>query len=253
MGSGSAAAAQASVQTRSAEQGLTVLALDAALRGCSVALLAAGEIRAAADWAGPHGQAERLVPLVGEVLAQARMAPAALDLIAVTLGPGSFTGLRVGLAAAKGLALGTGRPLRGIGTLEALAYLVPAEIPGARGEDRPLLVTIDARRGEFYAQAFAPAARSGPGLERRPLAPPALVPAAALAGLAPGPLALAGPGSIAAAAALAGRDLCFAGAIDRPEAVALARLAALRGRPERGAPQPSPLYLRAPDARLPAG
>ncbi len=254
MGSGSAAGAQAAGETAQGEpaagepaQGvpapLAILALDSALRGCSVALLGGGRLLAEEAWAGPHGQAERLVPMVQRVMAAGGLAFAALDMIAVTIGPGSFTGLRVGLAVARGLALACGRPLLGIGTLEAMA----AAVAGEACAGRPLLATIDARRGEIYAQLFA----AGPDFAA--LTAPCLTPLAALPRLVPpGPLVIIGSGSALAAAALAPREVIIPAEIDRPEAAILARLALGRGVPPPGSPPPSPLYLRAPDARLPA-
>jgi tRNA threonylcarbamoyl adenosine modification protein YeaZ len=92
--------------------------------------------------------AECLLPTLDAVLREAGVALEAVDAFAVTLGPGSFTGLRIGLATLKGFALGTARPAVGISSLAALAAAAPA---GAG----PVLATLDARRGELYAGAFA--------------------------------------------------------------------------------------------------
>jgi len=97
-----------------------VLALDTCLAACSVAVLDGDRIAAAACEVMERGHQERLAPLVRDTMARAALAFSDLDRIAVTLGPGSFTGLRVGLAFAKGLGLALGRPVVGLGCLEVL-------------------------------------------------------------------------------------------------------------------------------------
>ena len=93
-----------------------------------------------------RGHQERLAPLVREVMAEAGVAFSALDRIVVTVGPGSFTGLRVGLAFAKGLGFALDRPCVGVGSLEALA--------AGAGADWPAAAVIDAGRGNLYLQLF---------------------------------------------------------------------------------------------------
>jgi tRNA threonylcarbamoyladenosine biosynthesis protein TsaB len=125
-----------------------LLALDTSTVRTSVALLVAGQpVAEAAAAVGVH-TAECLLPTLDTVLREAGVALEAVDAFAVTLGPGSFTGLRIGLATLKGFALGTARPAVGISSLAALAAAAPA---GAG----PVLATLDARRGELYAGAFA--------------------------------------------------------------------------------------------------
>ena len=175
-----------------------------------------------------RGHQEALAPLVAEVMRDAGLAFDRLDRVAVTIGPGSFTGLRVGLAFAKGLALALDIPCIGVGTLEALAA----------GRTGFIASVIDARRDQIYLQCFD-------GAESL-MAPDSLPLAEAAARLAElwggGPAALVGPGAPLL-------DGMLAGAIAAPafwcDPVALAHLAA--GRPDRGSP--APLYLRAPDAR----
>ncbi len=102
-----------------------------------------------------RGHGERIVPMIGEVMGEAGLGFEALDRIAVTLGPGTFTGVRVGLAAARGLALASGRPLFGEVSLRVMAarYLMRV---GAAGDAPParLVVAVDARRGQVYFQIF---------------------------------------------------------------------------------------------------
>jgi tRNA threonylcarbamoyladenosine biosynthesis protein TsaB len=209
---------------------MIVLGLDTCLSSCSVAVLDGARVLASAREVMARGHQERLAPMARQVMADAGLAFDRLDRIAVTVGPGSFTGLRVGIAFAKGLALALDLPAVGIGTLEALA----AEADGL------VFPAIDARRGQLYLQAFE---------DGRPLmAPDALtaeVAAARLAELAQGrPFTLVGSGAaLLADFAPAARIIAAEGADARD----VARLGAARD------PAPlKPLYLRAPDAKLPA-
>jgi tRNA threonylcarbamoyladenosine biosynthesis protein TsaB len=212
---------------------LITLALDTCVDACSVAILAGDETLAWISEPMHRGHQERLAPMAAEALDRAGLRPAALDRIAVTVGPGSFTGLRVGLAFAKGLALALERPCIGVGTLEALAL--------ARAE--PFVVAcLDARRDRLYLQVF---------VDRRAVMAPDILDidaaAARLAELARGgPMALVGSGAPLIAGALIGAALDAAAT---PDPAVLARIAADR---PAGA-MPRPLYLRAPDAKAPGG
>lgn len=213
---------------------MIVLGLDAAGAGCGVAVRRDGWVVAARTEPMAQGHAVRLMPLVLEVLAEAGIAPGEIDLFGVTTGPGSFTGLRVGLAAVGGLALGAGRTIVGIPSFDAvLADLGPV----AAGT---VLVALDGRRAEPFARLFDAAGD--------PLGEPLCLPAAGLVALVPpGPLTLAGDGAHLLLPALAGRaDVHHAGpaAID-PATVA--RLAEERADQAREGPPP-PLYVRPPDA-----
>jgi tRNA threonylcarbamoyladenosine biosynthesis protein TsaB len=213
---------------------LKILALDTCLDACSVAVCEDGAPLATRTEVMSRGHQERLAPMTAEVMAAAGQTFDALELIAVTIGPGSFTGLRVGLAFAKGLALALGVPCVGVGALEALA---------ASEQDAGFVAAaVDAKRGQIWLQAF---------FDGRPaMAPDALAPetaAARLAELWPG-----GPATLVGSAA---PDL--AGVIPTarlstrlaPDPVAVARTALRLRAPY---PPPRPLYLRAPDARLPS-
>jgi len=217
-----------------------ILAFDTSGSACAAAVLADGRCLAHAGAAPVRDHAERLLPMLAAVLAEAGLRLADLDGLAVTLGPGGFTGIRAGVAAARGLKLATGLPLVGLGTLEATAANLEAA-------DFPALVVHDARREEAYVQAFA-------ALER-PLAPPALRPLAAAGdGLPAGRWSLLGTGAAAAAPALQARGLAvrLAGP-PLPDPARWWPLAAPRLVAAREAPPPAPLYIRAPDARLPPG
>ncbi len=126
---------------------MIVLAIDTAGTGCSAALYDSDRdvvLGAAGEDIG-RGHAERLMEFVDGALDVAGLDLPAIDRIAVTIGPGSFTGIRVGVAAARGLALALGIPAVGVSTLSALAV----------GRNGPLLVAIDAKRDEVYWQMFA--------------------------------------------------------------------------------------------------
>ncbi len=115
---------------------MRILALDTATSACSAALWHDGRVCARRLVRMERGQSEALMPMVLDVLAEAGCGFSQLDLLAVTVGPGAFTGLRIGLAAARGMALASGIPCLGVTTLEAVAHGVPE---GERAAD-PLLV-----------------------------------------------------------------------------------------------------------------
>jgi tRNA threonylcarbamoyladenosine biosynthesis protein TsaB len=147
---------------------LPLLAFDTSAAHCAAALLFPDRI-ILRDEPMQKGQAERLLPMLNEVLAEGGLLWRDLKAIAVGTGPGNFTGVRIAVAAARGLALGLGIPAVGVTRLEARAYGLP----------RPLTVIEDARRGEVYVQEFS---AEGPGLARiapaMALGPTPLVPLA---------------------------------------------------------------------------
>jgi tRNA threonylcarbamoyladenosine biosynthesis protein TsaB len=158
-----------------------------------------------------------------------------LQRIAVTVGPGSFTGVRVGVAFARGLALALDIPATGIGTLEALAY------PHGRSGEGTLAAVLDARRGEVYALVRDIA--SG-----RTLLEPAALPIGDLAlrlSKAAPPITLTGSGAPLLAEALSEADVRIAGTADSPD---IADVVALAAEAHDSGP-PLPLYARAADAK----
>ncbi len=131
---------------------MRLLARDASTEACSVALLV-GDQMIHRHEEGTGGQAERLLELIAELLAEAGLRPAALDAIAAGVGPGAFTGVRLGVAVAQGLAFGASLPVVPITTLEALAW--PAVAAG------PVLACLDARMGEVYWGCYRADPRRG--------------------------------------------------------------------------------------------
>jgi tRNA threonylcarbamoyladenosine biosynthesis protein TsaB len=131
---------------------MLILAIDTALDACAAGVLdtEAGEMRAHESQNMKRGHAEALMPLIARVIKQAGIAFTALDRIAVTTGPGSFTGLRVGLSAARGIALAADKPVVGLTTL--MAYAAPIV---SRNGEHPVISAIDARHGQVYFQAVS--------------------------------------------------------------------------------------------------
>ncbi len=221
---------------------MRILALDSATAACSAALWRDGAVLARRFAPMERGQAEALVPMVRDVMAEADMAYDHIDRIAVTVGPGAFTGLRIGLSAARGFALATGKPLGGVTTLEAVAEGVAlSQLAG-----RNLLVALATKRSDLYVQAFDGA--------RRPIGDPAVLAPEALAGWAPeAPLLLVGDGTPPALASLAeaGREVAVANAPGLPDAALVAGLAAARIAAGGALRAAVPLYLTPPMAVVP--
>lgn len=226
----------------------TLLALDSTGNACSVAVWREGALAAHRLAEMTRGHGERLLPLVAEVMKAAALDMATLDAIAVTIGPGSFTGLRIGLAAARGLGLALARPVAGITSFLAVA----ASVPAALREGREILVAIDTKRDDVFLQRFDSTLRA--------LAPARLMTVPeAMAGLPPGALLLAGDGVALLAPLLPrDRDIVAAPGPGLIEAALFAGLVARLLAQGGGAPEgplrtPDPFYLRAPDVKLPGG
>jgi tRNA threonylcarbamoyladenosine biosynthesis protein TsaB len=230
---------------------MTILAFDTTFDACSVCVARDGDVLASALERFETGHAERLVPMIDEVMERAGVTFGDLDRIAVTVGPGTFTGTRIGVAAARGLALATGIATIGVSSLAVMAGVVADALAaadagagslGASLADAELAIAVDARRGEVYAQLFDIA-----GHETKSLPRLLSVEDAALLG-GNTPLLIAGSGAAAVAAAAAHNGRVAVACLPRllPDATALARIAA--GLVATDAPL-LPLYLRAPDAK----
>jgi N6-L-threonylcarbamoyladenine synthase len=213
---------------------LPILALDTALAACAVAVRD-GNGRVTVDEAVIGvGHAEHLIPQIDAVLGQAGLKPADLGRVVAVVGPGSFTGIRAGLAAARGLGLALNIPVVGVTTLEALAAEARDLMPG-----RAVVAVLDARRDEVYAQSFA--------VDGAPLSPPALLTRAAAADLAARHDAvLIGSGAALVAEHLP--DAQIAGPQPQASIATVLAIGATRAIPDR---PPGPLYIRGADAKVP--
>ena len=221
---------------------MKILAVDTALGACSTAVLNDRTVLAHQLEPMERGHAERLAPMVRDAMAAAHLEFASLDRLAVTIGPGTFTGQRVGYAFMRGLRLALGRPLVGVTTLAAMAEAAMAET-GAQAS----AVLHDARRDEVYIEAAGQIVVP----VRIATFEEAITTIRKAAGRMEGELALAGTAADAAAVALRERGIkTRKTGIVAPDALWVARLALAATEP---ASVPRPLYLRAPDARLPAG
>ncbi len=220
----------------------SILAIDTATSGCAAAIWREGICLARDGTRMPRGQSEALAPMIQSVQQASSIAFSDLDAVAVTRGPGAFTGLRIGLSAARALALTLGVPCIGIGTFEAL--LADARRVTTAMPPDALVVAIESKRDDLYLNAVG-----GDGQEL--LAPSAAFPSALEA-------ALSGAATVAVAGDAAGRVAeHFAGRaglevldeIDLPDVMTVAGLAA--GYLQAGAAPPaSPLYLRPPDVTI---
>jgi tRNA threonylcarbamoyl adenosine modification protein YeaZ len=197
-----------------------VLAFDTSAAHCAAAVVSGSRILAQRVERMDKGQAERLMPLLAEVLAEAQVGYAGLSAIGVGTGPGNFTGVRISVAAARGLALGLGIPAIGVTGFEALATGLPDDV----------VLLLDARRGALWV--------AGKGIDPQLMDPPHIPD-----GMTGRPVA----GHRAAELALQTGGTLLEQPV--PLAVAIARLAA--GRLITAQPRPAPLYLRAADAALP--
>jgi tRNA threonylcarbamoyladenosine biosynthesis protein TsaB len=235
---------------------MQVLAFDSATSACSAALWRDGDIVAHRLKPMQRGHGEHLMGMVRAVLADSGAGFPDLDLLAVTTGPGGFTGLRIGLAAARGMALAGGLPCIGLFTLEAVAYGVPQ----SEREGACVLAVIDSKRDDIYGQVFSDVSGvSGlqPLGEAEAVSPENLagfVTARSTAGAdSGGRVVVAGDATARALEALRdGRIDAVAGtAPTAPDARTVAAMAAARW--SVGAPLKPlrPLYLRPPDAIKP--
>ena len=203
---------------------MKILALDTSMAACSAAVHDSGKLLASCFIAMERGQAEAIAPMVKEVMADAGLDFKALHRIAVTVGPGTFTGVRIGLAMARGLGLALSIPVTGIDSLQAIAAN-EVETEG------PLLVVADARRNEVYSALY---------VGGKMLSPPAVI---ALDKLVIPPRATI-TGTAADAVIAANSDLRRGRGGDVPDAAKFGAIPL-----DDTGIMPAPLYLRAPDAK----
>lgn len=215
-----------------------LLALDCSAGACSVAVADGGKSRAFEHLDLARGHAEVLMPMIERVLNEAGCTARDLDAVAATVGPGSFTGLRIGLAAARGLALAVGARTIPVTSLEAIAR-------AAGDSGLPLLVGLDTKRGDFYVQWFDPSGRS--------MGEPTIMEAVNAVRAAPHRMfRVAGDGAdpLAAAAMAEDRRADVVASCRVPDARFVAALADMRLATGGEGPL-RPLYLRAPAVNPP--
>lgn len=159
-----------------------ILAIDTAMAACSVAIVDGdGQPMVRLSETMGRGQSERLAPMIGEALAQAGLAPRDLGLIAVTVGPGAFTGLRIGISAARAFATALRLPITGIVTLDAIGAAWHAD-----HADRGVTVVLETKRSDYYARRYFKGQAQGE---------PAAVNASLLAGMLQSRDAIVGDGA----------------------------------------------------------
>jgi tRNA threonylcarbamoyladenosine biosynthesis protein TsaB len=217
---------------------MRVLAIDTALEACSAAAFdtECGGITASETLPMARGHAEAVMPLIARVMDVAGVEFAELDRIAVTTGPGSFTGLRVGIAAARGIALAAGKPAIGLSTLAAFAAPLIAE-----DDTTHVVAAIDARHEQVYLQVFGIGGRTlvAPRVATlRDAARAAITGPARIVGSAANQVAAAWPRGAEPPLSVEHRSA--------PDVGWIARLGAAAA---EGYGAPKPLYLRAPDAQ----
>jgi len=217
--------------------GETILAFDSSGACCSAAVWAGGRVAARRLEAMSRGQAERLMPMILAAMGEAGCGFGDLRKIAVTVGPGSFTGIRVALAAARGLGLAGDLPVAGVTTFDA----VLESLPPATTAGRAIAIVRDSKRGDLFTQFY--------DRDRHPVAGPAiLAPESVLAAAPTGPLIVAGDGIAQVEPHLPARPGITLVAVPYIDAAHVAALAARRTASELL--PPVPLYLRAADVTV---
>lgn len=220
---------------------MRVLALSTSTPRGSAALVRDGETVAAVAYVDLQGHAERIFEAVDAVLAQAGERRGSLEGLACDIGPGSFTGVRVGVASTKGMALGLGLPLAGVGSLEAMA--AAAFAAGVAGPGDVVVAAIDAKKSEVFAAAYDARGTTLVAPCARPLGPEAF----SLVQPPPGGRLIV-VGEVAADVALpAGLTLARGASFDLPDAAWIGRLAAARLGAATDGDEVEPLYVRPPD------
>ena len=225
---------------------MKVLAFDTSGAACSAALWEGDGIRAHRFERRERGHAERLMPMVAEVMAEGSTKLSEIDIFAATTGPGAFTGLSIGLATLRAFALTADRPMLGLTSFEAIAHgTKSSELVG-----RHLLVAIETKRADLFVQIFTPS----------------LIPVGDAAAVLPerlaelvfpkisiGPLLVAGDGARRAFPSLRGMgcDCIEASDAEFPDAAVIAALAAKRSNRASNI-SPAPFYLRSPDVTFSA-
>lgn len=220
---------------------MKILAIDTSHGVCSVAISDGDVIIAEKTDLEPTKQAERLLPTINQLLLDNKISYSELAAIAADIGPGSFTGVRIGLAAARGIALAAKLPLIGVTSLEALAYEARLE-----NSDAAILAVLDARRGQVYVQDFYKNHESEPlMLEYADVASKYTSQQFTIVG--------DGASLIEPHMQQSGANYSIIEGYTIPNASAVAKAAFDKFKHGNFSVNPAPLYIRPPDAKLPGG
>lgn len=219
---------------------MKILAMDTAAASCSVAIWQDSNVTHHVLQEMTRGHASDLLPMVETLLQEAGLAVGDMDGLAVTVGPGAFTGLRIGLAAARGFGVASMLPVIGVTTLEALAF-------GVGQQDCPVLCALDAKRADLYCQLFGKTGH--PLTEAQALLPENVVK------LLPEDckkVVVCGDSFTRLKDLLEDREVkAVCSDVTLPEARYVAQIAAAKGLPDADQARPSAFYIRPPDAALP--
>ena len=219
---------------------MKILALSTSTPRGSAAVMIDGTLAASSAYVDLQGHAERIFEVIDDALARASLARGEIEAIACDIGPGSFTGVRVGVATAKGIAVTLEIPLIGVTSLEAMAAAAFAE--GAAAPADLVMPAIDAKKSEVFLAAY--------DASLTPLLPPCTRPAISASFTLPSPSRIVVVGEIASSL---DPSIPRGPAFDLPDALWIARLAAPRLASGLAADAAivEPLYVRPPDAKLP--
>ncbi len=219
---------------------MKILAMDSAAAACSVAIMADGQIIAHDFQEMTRGHASALLPMVEGVLDQTNLSVEDMDAIAVTIGPGGFTGLRIALSCARGFGVASKLPVIGVTTLEVLAL-------AEQKRDVPLLCALDAKRADLYAQYY--------DSDGQALCEPVAQMPEIITQMVPEntpKILIAGDCFDRLAPLFKDQGIeAIAAQTTLPDAKYVAQCAALKGLPDDPNHRPTALYIRPPDAELP--
>lgn len=215
-----------------------IILIETSTALCSTALVEDGKIVAYKQSTEPRTQASLTAPFVKEMLSERGIGAGSCDAVCVSCGPGSYTGLRVGVSTAKGLCFGAGLPLIAVGTLDLLAYQAVADSLLPDG-CRHIIPMIDARRMEVYTAVFSPDCRRQSDIE------PRIIDADSFsAELAEGPVLFIGDGAQKCSDVLSGHGAAFVQACPRADAMLIPAMEAWNEKRFEDVAYFEPFYLK---------
>ncbi len=227
---------------------MIILGFDCSGGACSAAILRGGEAIAHKLVTADRGHAGLLIPLINGVLADAGCSYSDIDCYGVTVGPGSYTGIRIGLATARGMAAASAKPLIGVTTTQAVAHRIARQYPSEMTAGRAMAICLDTKRADVYLQCFADDLTEHSS-------PAALSVHSAVAALPDGKILVAGSSAAEIIEASGRADVVgLAGDQGLTDAIDVAAISAdiVLNRKQNDMAPPHALYLRLPDVTLPA-